>query len=37
MAVAMGTAAVLRPGTGLAQRADVERILKQVNAEILDR
>jgi 6-phosphofructokinase 2 len=30
LAVAMGTAAVLSPGTGLAKRADVERLLKQV-------
>ena len=35
LAVAMGTAAVLTPGTTLARRADVERILPQVRTEKL--
>lgn len=35
LAVAMGTAAVLKPGTTLARRADVERILPLVRTEKL--
>jgi 6-phosphofructokinase 2 len=37
LAVAMGTAAVLTPGTMLAHRADVDRILPLVRAEKLSR
>jgi len=33
LAVAMGTAAVLTPGTELARRADVERLLPQIKVE----
>ena len=33
LAVAMGTAAVLSPGTELARRADVERLLPQIKVE----
>ena len=33
LAVAMGTAAVLSPGTKLARRADVERLLPQIKVE----
>jgi 6-phosphofructokinase 2 len=36
LAVAMGTAAVLTPGTTLARRADIERILPLVRAERLE-
>jgi 6-phosphofructokinase 2 len=34
LAVAMGTAAVISPGTGLARRADVDKLLPQIKVEI---
>jgi 6-phosphofructokinase 2 len=37
LAVAMGTAAVLTPGTELAHRQDVEQLLSQIKVEKLSR
>jgi len=35
LAAAMGTAAVLSPGTGLAKKAEVDRLLPQIRVEAL--